>query len=305
MGAGAVGSYYGALLARAGHEVALVARGAHGDALGAAGAVVVREGDGTAWRARVAAPETPSGPAVDLAVVTTKSHDTRAAARALAPVLGPGSVVLSLQNGVTNPGVIAEEVDAPVVWGLAFVGLHVERPGEVVHTGEGRVSLGDPAGGMGEAARRAFAIVAGAWDATPAEDMPRQAWRKLLWNVGFNALCAVTGASAGEALATPESAALVREAMLEVLPVAAARGIPLTAADVDEMAARTPSLDAYHPSMSHDLARGRRTERAAIGGFVVAGAARLGRDAPVNRVLDGLLALREDRRRHGTDPRGE
>jgi 2-dehydropantoate 2-reductase len=295
MGAGAVGSYYGALLARDGHEVSLVARGPHLDALRSRGSVVVREADGRRWEAPVTGLARPDPGAYDLAVVTTKSHDTLAAARGLRSALPAGAPVLSLQNGVENVGRLASVVGRRrALGGIAFVGVRIEEPGVVDHQAEGWVRMGHPDGGDAGAA---FTIVSGSWDVALSRDIVRDQWHKLLWNAGFNAICAVTGATAGEALATPGSERLVRAAMEEVVAVAAAHGVALTAADVDEMAAPNRELRDYRPSTARDLEAGKRLERDALCGFLAREGERLGVPTPVNRVLDGLLALQEDRRR--------
>jgi len=302
MGAGAVGSYYGALLARAGHDVALVARGAHAAALRGAGAVRVREAGGGTWSVPVRAPATPGDGlrgGADLVLVTTKSHHTAEAARALAPALarGPAADVLSLQNGVENPGVLRALLPArvPVLAGLAFVGLRVEEPGVVDHQAEGRVVVGDPAGGRTAAAERVHALLAPAWDVRLTAEVAREQWSKLLWNIGFNALCAVTGATAGEALATPESRALVREAMEEVVALAAAHGVAVPPERVAAMSSYIPGLRDYRPSTAQDIAAGKPVEREALTAFMVRAGAAHGVPTPVNRVLDALLALQEDR----------
>jgi 2-dehydropantoate 2-reductase len=297
MGAGAMGSYYGALLARDGHDVTLIARGAHLDALRSREAVVVREPDGSAWQAPVRARDTPAPPPPDLAIVTTKSHHTLPAARALAAALAPSTPVLSLQNGLENVARLGSVLGAGrVLGGIAFVGLRVGEPGTVEHEAEGRVRMGDPAG-PSEIGRRVFALLEPSWDVSLSDDIVHDQWHKLLWNAGFNAICAVTGATAGEALATPGSAALVRGAMEEVVAVAAAHGVTLTQADVDEMAALNPELRDYRPSTARDLDAGKPLERDALCGFLARRGAELGVPTPINAVLDGLLALQEDRAR--------
>ena len=299
MGAGAIGSYYGALLARDGHAVTLVARGAHLEALRAAGRIVVREADGSRWEAPVTALAAPGAPAPDLVIVATKSHHTLAAAEALAPALESDTTVLSLQNGVENVARIASVVGGDRVLGaIAFVGLRVEEPGTVDHEAEGWVRMGDPAGAT-DRARRAFALLSPSWDVSLADHIVHAQWHKLLWNAGFNAICAVTGATAGEALATPASEALVRAAMWEVVAVAERYGVTLTGVDVDEMASLNPELRDYHPSTARDLAAGKPLERDALCGFLAREGAARGVPTPVNAVLDGLLALQEDRARAG------
>jgi 2-dehydropantoate 2-reductase len=294
MGAGAVGSYYGALLARDGHEVTLVARGAHLEALRRREAVVVREADGRRWEAPVAARDRPGRGAADLAIVTTKSHDTLAAARALGDGLSTVTPVLSLQNGIENVGRLASALgDERVLGGVAFVGVRIEEPGVVDHQAEGLVRIGHPRGP--DRARAAHEVLAGSWDVVLSDDIVHDQWHKLLWNAGFNAICAVTGATAGEALAVPDSERLVRAAMREVVAVAAANGVVLTEADVDEMARPNEVLRDYRPSTARDLDAGKRLERDALCGFLAREGARLGVPAPVNAVLDALLALQEAR----------
>lgn len=297
MGAGAVGTYYGALLARDGHQVTLVARGAHLKALDEAGRAVVREPDGSRWDVPVRACAHPQGPPPDLVLVTTKSHHTRDAAAALAPVIGPQTTVLSLQNGVENVTRLAGVLGAGRTLGaIAFVGLRVEEPGVVHHEAEGWVKMGDPAG-LTTRAREAFALVESSWDVVLSERIVHDQWHKLLWNAGFNAICAVTGASAGEVLTTPDSAELVREAMWEVVAIGAHHGVTLTADDVDEMAAPNPGLRDYHPSTARDLEAGKPLERDALCGFLVREGVARGVATPVNRILDALLALQEERAR--------
>jgi len=298
MGAGAVGSYYGALLARAGHEVTLVARGCHLDALRERGEVVVREPDGSEWAAPVTALAAPDGREASLAILTTKSHDTPRAAQALATALPPGTPVLSLQNGVQNvdraQALLGQE---RVLAGLAFVGLRIAAPGRVERLAEGRVLIGEPGGGLGPLADAVHAILAPAWEVAVSPDIVHEQWKKLAWNIGFNALCAVTGATVGEVLATPETAALARQAMAELAVLAQRRGVALTAGDLDEMAAPAPGLEDYHPSTAQDLAAGKRLEREALCGFVVREGALRAVPTPVNRILDAMLALAEDRAR--------
>ena len=292
MGAGAVGSYYGALAARAGHEVTLIARGEHLAAVIRRAHIMVEEADGSVWAAPVAAGESPRGAAPDMALVTTKSHHTLEAARALAPHIDADTLVISLQNGVENVSRIESVLgEGRMLAGQAFVGVWIDAPGTVVHGAEGRVSIGDPRGGISCHATAAFRILEGAWDLALAEDIVFDQWKKLLWNAGFNAICAITGCTAGETLADPASEATVRAAMNEVVDVAAAHGIRLTAADVDEMAEDKASLRDYRPSTARDLDAGKEVERDALCGFLSRSGAAHGVPTPVNDTLDALLGL--------------
>ncbi len=288
-----MGSYYGALLARAGHDVLLICRGAHLEAITSSGRLTIAESGGILWHQALTAAATPRAPAPDLALITTKSHDTLGAAAALAPVIDDHTIVLSLQNGVENvPRAESILGTGRVLAGQAFVGVWIEDPGVVVHGAEGRVSIGDPLGGLTERARRAHVLVAGGWDVSLAEDIIFDQWKKLLWNAGFNALCAITGCTAGEALAEPSGAATVRAAMHEVVSIAEHHGIFLSDEDVEEMAADNPQLRDYRPSTARDLDAGKVVESDALCGFLSREGTRLGVPTPVNDVLDALLSLR-------------
>lgn len=296
MGAGAVGSYYGGLLARDGHDVALVTRGAHLEALQEAGVIAIREPDGTVWTAPIRASERPQPGPIDLAIVTTKSHHTIEAADALRPVLGPQTILCTLQNGVENIARLSTALpDNPILGGLVFVGLAIDIPGTVFHHGEGRVTIGDPTGAMPEVLSHAHDIIGQSWQLTITPDIASAQWTKLLWNVGFNTICAITGASAGEALMTPESAALVIGSMREAVALARANGIVLAESAVDEMSAFLPGMERFLPSTAQDVAAGKEPERDTLSGFIVREGRRLGIPTPINDVLDGLLALQADR----------
>jgi 2-dehydropantoate 2-reductase len=154
--------------------------------------------------------------------------------------------------------------------------------------------MGDPLGGITERARRAHALLVDAWDVSLAEDIVFDQWKKLLWNAGFNALCAITGCTAGEALSEPSGAATVRAAMHEVVAVAERHGIGLGAAEVAEMAADNPQLRDYRPSTARDLEAGKMVESDALCGFLAREGDRLGVPTPVNDTLNALLGLRQD-----------
>ncbi len=296
MGAGAVGSYYGGLLARDGHDVALVTRGAHFEALRQTGVITIREPDGTVWTAPVSASDHPQPGEFDLAIVTTKSHHTIEAAHVLRPILGPQTVVCTLQNGVENIARLTAALpDNPILGGLVFVGLTIDQPGTVTHLAEGRATIGDPTGAMPEALSRAVDIIGQSWELSVSSDIAHAQWTKLLWNVGFNTICAITGASAGDVLMTHESAALVMRSMREAVALAHAHGITIPDSAIEEMAAFRPALQHFLPSTAQDIAASKEPERDTISGFIVREGRRLGIPTPINDVLDGLLALQSDR----------
>lgn len=291
-GTGAVGGYFGACLARGGHDVTFVARGATLAALRARGLVV--ELPGERWHLPdVRAVDTPAAaPRPDLVLVCVKSYDTRAAATALRGVVWSQAICLSLQNGIENEALLAEGLGiAPLMVAFTRIGVAMTEPGVVVYSGRGEIVFGEPDGSRSPRAERlAAALAAGGIPHQLRGDVLVGAWEKLAWNAGFNAVTTLTGTTVSQVLAHPGTRALVVAAMEEVDAAATASGVPVrrrrTQAVLDDS---TSGLPDFETSMLQDLRRGRRLEHDAITGAVVRAAARTGVPAPVNRTLLALL----------------
>src|SRR5262245_3280855 len=292
-GAGAVGGYFGALLAHGGHEVAFVARGGNLAALRRDGLRVLRAGDPLHVRP-VAAVEDPSAaPRPDLVLVCVKSYDTIVAGRALRPVVGPDTVVLSLQNGIENEAILAEELGIPpLMVALTRIGVELTAPATVSYSGRGTIIFGEPDGQRSARATRTAEAVAAA--RVPHElrtDILVAAWEKLAWNAGFNAVSTLSQTTVAEALALPPTRALIVDTMEEVDAVATALGVPVRRTRTAAVLADSLSgLPDFPTSMLQDLRRGRRLEHDALNGAVVRAGARAGVAVPTNRTLLALLA---------------
>ncbi len=293
VGAGAVGGYFGVLLARGGHEVAFVARGANLAALRAYG-LRVELGKETWHLAAPAAVEDPAAaPPPELVLVCVKSYDTAAVAAALRPAVRPDTIVLSLQNGVENEDMLASVLNLPpLMLALTQIGVALTAPGVVRFSGRGNILFGEPDGRPSARAEivRAALMQAG----IPADiraDIQAAVWEKLAWNAGFNAVTAITRTTVAEALAVRATRDLVATAMEEVDAVATALGIPVRRRRTARVLAdSTSALPDFQTSMLQDLLRGRRLEYDAITGAVVRAAERVGVAVPVNRALLALLA---------------
>jgi 2-dehydropantoate 2-reductase len=291
-GAGAVGGYFGALLARGGHEVWFVARGANLAALRERG-LIVRLGTETLELATVRAVSDPrAAPPPELILVCVKSYDTAATAAALRPVVGAETIVLSLQNGVENEEVLAQGLRLPpLMVALTRIGVEMVAPATIVYSGRGTILFGEPDGGETPRALR----VAGAFTAAGVPHQLRAdilvaAWEKLAWNASFNAVTALTRTTVAEALALPATRDLIIAAMEETDAVAVASGVPVRRTRTDAVLADSQAgLPDFQTSMLQDVLRGRRLEHDALNGAVVRGAARTGVPTPVNRTLLALL----------------
>ena len=276
-GAGSLGSLVGGLLA-AEHEVHLVGREPHVSAVREQGLGLTG-----AFDRRVHPSASTDPPAeCDLAIVTVKSFDTGAAARAL----GGSSVdvALSLQNGMGNEELLAAYLSAPVLAGTCTYGARLAEPGVVDSTGTGEITVGPWDGGMSEPADRVGQALAAGLETTVAADMPRRLWEKLAVNAGINAATALARVPNGDLVDGPARAVAV-DAARETARVAATVGV-----DIPDAPERTVSIAdgtaTNRSSMHQDVLAGERTEIDAINGYVLEQA---DDPVPVNATLTALV----------------
>jgi 2-dehydropantoate 2-reductase len=292
-GTGGVGGFFGACLARAGHDVVFLARGANLAALAATG-LTVESVDGDFHVSRITALDDVGGlEPFMLVLVTVKSYDTPTIARTIAPVVAQDTIVLSLQNGIENESLLASLLDVPPLMGaMTEIGAELVAPGVVRHVAEGTIFFGEMNGhesARGRALGELF-TAAGVRHRLSRE-MPLLLWSKLMWNAAHNAVTAITRTTAAQAARLPATADVLRAAMHEVVAVARAQGILLDPARVETVLAFSRDrLDSLRTSMLQDLERGRRLEYDAINGAVIRFGEAVGVPTPVNRTLYGLLA---------------
>lgn len=292
-GAGAVGGFFGAALARADHDVTFLARGANLAALRASG-LTVESIDGDFHISRITAVDDVVGlEPFGLVLFTVKAYDTAAVARRIAPVVRADTVVLSLQNGVESETRLAAALDLPPLMGaMTEIGAELVAPGIVRHVAEGTIVFGELTGHESPRGRNLTTLLT---EAGIRHRFTREIavglWGKLMWNAAHNAVTALTHTTAGTAARIPATADVLRAAMHEVVAVARAQGIPLDPARVEStIAFSRDHLGALRTSMLQDLERGRRLEYDAINGAVLRFGEAVGVPTPVNRTLYGLLA---------------
>ena len=289
MGAGAVGCYYGAMLARAGCPVVLVARQRHADAVNERGLLLER----TDFAAHVSvdAHTEPSGVAeADVVLLCVKSSDSRAAALAMAPHLKKGATVLSLQNGVENVAVLQSLLPHRVVPAVVFVAAEMAGDGHVRHNGRGELTIGPSP----DSEAIAHTFEAAGIPVTISEDVLGIAWRKLVVNCSWNALSALTQMPYGLLGRSDGVPGIIAEVVKECAAVAAADGICISADYADSVISSTlSSMPDQRSSTAQDLARGKPSEIGFLNGFVVRRGAELGIATPVNLTLETLVRLVE------------
>jgi 2-dehydropantoate 2-reductase len=301
IGAGALGGYYGATLARAGETVHFIARGAMLQALRTRGLTVVRD-DGTFTVPEIQATgEAKEVGPVELALVTTKSYDLEGAAQALRELKGPETIVLPLQNGVDSAARLGDLTDpAHILGGLTYLMASVPEPGVVRQSGaEGPLLLGPLRDDDDEAAETALAVLrrAGVIVERPA-DIRVAIWIKFMGAIATMGVQSVTGRGFGLTCEDPDTRALYMECMREVDAVAGESGILLPDGEPERLMGAIDScpMDAK-ASMLQDLEQGKPLELEAMHGTVVRLGDSLGVPTPVNRFIYAALKLRAGARR--------
>lgn len=306
-GVGGVGGYFGGRLAQAGHNVTFIARGAHLEAIRRNGLRVESiAGDFHVFPA--SATEDPSAVGeVDLVLVGVKAPQVPEAARAMGPMVGTGTVVLPLQNGVEAADQLMAALGRePVVGGLCKLIAMIGGPGRIRHLGmPPQIVFGELDNRPSERIARLKTVFdeCQGLEAQIAEDIHAALWGKFIFIAAFSGVGAVTRVPAGVMRAVAQSRQLIQEAMDEIRKLALARGVRLA----DDVVARSmAAIDALPPegtaSMQRDIMAGRPSELSAQNGAVVRLAAAAGIAVPVNDFLYRALVAQEKVARGEIDP---
>jgi len=294
MGAGALGGYFGARLQSVGHDVTYVARGPHLEALHAQGLRVESPlGDLHLPVVRAVA-DAADAPPPDLALVMVKNRDLEAAGTALAPMLGPATAVVTVQNGVTAPERLGAIVGRErIVAAAVFMPADLRAPGVIRHSSTFHRIRAAVAPNGPSAALDAFmaACAQAGIEATREPDVATLLWRKFAFLAPFAALTALTRLDIGPIRECRESRALLRQAVDEVGAVgrAAEPGLPEDLAEVAWQQLTEGVGPATHASMLDDLMRGKPLELDYLSGEVVRRGAALGVPTPVHAMVCGAL----------------
>jgi 2-dehydropantoate 2-reductase len=308
VGAGALGSCFGGMLARAGLKVTLIGRSAHVDAVNRSGLRFLSNDR----EDRISISATTDVSAVTgagLILFCVKSLDTETAAAAMAPHLSPDAIVLSLQNGVDNPERIGRHIRNQVIPVLVYAGANIPEPGTVRHTGGGHIVIGQLRKFRtgAEPDRRLLDAISGLFsDAGVAvkisDGIEADLWTKLLMNCAYNAISALGDAPYSRMVAMPEVRDLMLDAAKEVAAVAKASGILLPDDILDAAIKLADAMPQTKSSTAQDIARGRQTEIAHLNGYVVRAGEVLGVATPVNRTLNALIKMLEQQRMRPSSP---
>ena len=315
-GAGAIGGYIGARLARAGAAVVLFARGPHLRAMQERGLRVTSPDGDFEVQPEVAGDLAAIGTA-DVVFLGVKAHSLTALAPDLRTLFGPATVVVSTQNGIpwwyfqghggeldgvrlerVDPGGIIAGAIEPrrVVGSLAYFATDIVEPGVIRHTEGHRISMGEPDGSRSERVRAIAEALVGAGFRCPVTTRIRQEiWVKLLGNVAFNPISALTGGTLEEMARHPDVSQLVRAVMTETGAVAAKLGIELPIS-IDQRIAGAEKVGAHKTSMLQDFEAGRPMELEAVVGGVLELGERLGVPMPATQAIYACTKLLDEHR---------
>ena len=296
IGAGAVGGYFGGLLARAGAPVVFVGRAGFAEAVKKNGLIL----DTLSFQESVrveASSELSAARGAELVLFCVKTTDTEAVARELAPLLAAEAIVISMQNGADNAARIRAASGIAALPDAVYVAAAVPEPGRVKHAGRGDLVVG-PRDARTEKVAAVFER-AGV-PCRISENIEGELWTKLLMNCAGNAISALARVTYGTIAADEDARTLVAAVVREVLEVARAAGAQVPGMETPEAVIATAlklSAQMSHATSStaQDLERGKRTEIASLNGYVARRGAELGVAAPVNQALYALVKLAEAR----------
>jgi 2-dehydropantoate 2-reductase len=294
VGAGAVGGYFGGMLARAGVSVVLIGRPAFADAVNRSGLFL----DSIHFQETVhprASSDLSAAKGAEVVFFCVKTMDTASTAKQLAPLLSSQSVVVSLQNGVNNAEEIRASSGIDAIPAVVYVAASMPAAGHIRHLGRGDLVLTSR---DARSAKIAALFEPAKVPCRLSDNMEGELWTKLIWNCALNAVSGLGNVTYGEIIASADAKQVVEAVVYETLNVARAKGIHPPGLE-DPRAAIAGSfkiaeqMSGTRSSTAQDMARGKHTEIDSLNGYVARLGAQLGIPTPVNHVLYTLVKLQE------------
>ena len=295
VGAGAVGCYYGGMLARAGHEVTLIGRPVHVEVIRQSGLHF----EALKFDERIAIGASTSVDAVrgaELVLFCVKSTDTDTAAAQMAPFLEKDALVASLQNGVDNAQRIQAKISQQVIPAVVYVATEMAGPGHLKHHGRGDLVIG----GLDATQPAALARVRQCFDSAGvpvaiSDNVAGELWAKLVANCAYNAVSAISQLPYGVMIQGEGVRDLMRDVAQEAVAVAEADGVRMLPDMLERVYGIAKAMPTQYSSTAQDLARRKPTEIDHLNGYVVRRGEALGVATPANRALWALVKLVEAR----------
>jgi 2-dehydropantoate 2-reductase len=286
LGAGAVGSYFGGMLARAGAPVTLIGRPRHVKAINSQGLFL----DSVYFQEHIpvlASTRESAARDADIVLLCVKTVDTEDAAKALAPDLLAGAVVISLQNGVDNVERIRAASKIAAIPAVVYVAAAMTAPGCVKHSGRGDLVVGSLPALAAMFARAGIPC-------RVSENIEADLWTKMIMNCAYNAISALGRAKYGRVVSDSWTRDLMRQVTGEAVAIARGAGVQLLDADMNSVVLQlAEAMPEATSSTAQDIARGNRTEIDSLNGYLVRRGAELGIATPFNQTLHALVKLLE------------
>jgi 2-dehydropantoate 2-reductase len=301
MGAGAVGCYFGGILARAGAPVTLIGRQPHVAAITDHGLFF----EGLHFQEHIPVSASTRVSAVhdaEIVLFCVKTLDTEEAAKSLAPHLAPGAALISVQNGVDNVERIRSAGKIDAFAAVVYVAAAMTAPGCVKHSGRGDLILGDLPGHAEENGNRQAQMerIASLFERAGvpcrvSENVEGELWMKMIINCAYNAISALGRAKYHRLSGNPWTREVMIKVIEEALAVARAARVRLPDVNMVESTLEiSESMANATSSTAQDLARGKRTEIDSLNGYLVRRGAELGVATPINQTLHALVKLLEE-----------
>jgi 2-dehydropantoate 2-reductase len=296
VGAGAVGGYFGGMLARAGAPVTMIGRQAFVEVVNKNGIFM----DTLQFQESVrveASTEISAAAGADIVLFCVRTTDNAATAKELTPLLAPGALVVSFQNGVDNDEHIRAAANLEALPAVVYIGVSVPEPGRIKHAGRGDLVVGPKT----EKTERLAAVFERAGvPCSISENIAGELWTKLVWNCALNAISALGRVKYGQIAASSYARQVVRSLVEEIWAVASVAGIRFPdLQDVDAAFAGACKIATQIPgalsSTAQDILRGKRTEIDSLNGYISRRGAELGVSTLVNHALYTMVKLLEGR----------
>jgi 2-dehydropantoate 2-reductase len=295
MGAGAVGCYFGGMLARAGTPVTLIGRARHVEAIQRDGLLL----ETLHFRQQIpiaASSDVGAAQDADIVLFCVKAYDTEEAAQALAPHLRSGALVLSLQNGVDNVERVRSAAKIEAIPAVVYVAVATSAPARIRHSGRGDLIIGELPGSV---RKHDLPTIAATFERASipcrvSGNIEADLWTKMIMNCAYNAISALGRSQYGPIVQNPWTRGVMTLVTEEAIAVACAAGVRLPEGVVEVVLKLADTMSQATSSTAQDIARGSRTEVDSLNGYVVRLGAQLGVATPVNQTLHGLVKLLEE-----------
>lgn len=294
VGAGAVGGYFGGMLARAGVPVVMIGRPVFVDAVKNAGITLDTLKFNETVRVE-ASTDIEAARGADIVLFCVKTTDTAETSRSLVPLLAPDAIVVAMQNGVDNVERIREASGIDALGCVVYVAASVPQPGTVKHVGRGDLVVGP----RNERTERLVTLFERAGiPCRISDNLEGELWTKLVWNCALNAVSGLGRAKYGQIAASADAWKVVEDVVYEVLAVARAANIHPPGLEDPKVALAgalkiAQQMSEAFSSTGQDMQRGKRTEIDSLNGYIAGRGDELGVPTPVNHALYALVKLAE------------